>query len=102
MPIRIFLRHFSLNISFALSLFSKYLKKRHKLVTPGCERGGGREGGMREREEEEREGRMGEREGEKEEREEGKAATCMHHAVLLVSSTPCCSLSMLSSPTDRG
>ena len=58
---------------------------------------------MREREEEEREGRMGEREGEKEEeREEGKAATCMHHTVLLVSSTPCCSLSMLSSPTDGG
>ena len=81
-----------------MSLFSKYLKKRHnsELVTPGCEREGGGE-------EEEREGRMGEREGEKEEeREEGKAATCMHHAVLLVSSTPCCSLSMLSSPTDGG
>ena len=55
MPIRIFLRPFSLNISFAMSLFSKYLKKRHnsELVTPGCEREGGREG------------RMGEREGER-------------------------------------
>ena len=61
MPIRIFLRPFSLNISFAMSLFSKYLKKRHnsELVTPGCEREGGREGG--------RVGRGGE--GGKDERE---------------------------------
>ena len=45
-----------------MSLFSKYLKKRHnsELVTPGCEREGGRGGGG----EGEREGgREGGREG---------------------------------------
>ena len=48
---RIFLSPFSLSVSLAMSLFSKYLKNRHRseLVTPAGEKGGRGEGEGRER-----------------------------------------------------